>query len=388
MRLLHCIRSLNPSGGGPIEALRQRLGALRDRGHESEVACLDAPAEPWLADFPAPVQALGPGRGGYGYSARWMPWLRANRHRFDAVIINGLWQFNSFGTRQALGAAFPYFVFPHGMLDPWFKRTYPLKHLKKWLYWPWAEYRVLRDARAVFFTSEEERRQARESFWLYHCREAVVNYGTAGPPGDLAQHRRDFLAAFPELGGKKILLFLGRLHEKKGLDLLCEAWARVRSAAEAAKGGGVEVVIAGPGSAAAEAAVRESIARLRLAGTVRLTGMLTGSLKWGALAAADAFVLPSHQENFGVAVAEALACGTPVLLSTRVNIWREIVADGAGCAEPDTPEGTARLLRTWLDEPAEQWRAKRSSARACFEARFTIARSAESLIREISAHLR
>ena len=63
-----------------------------------------------------------------------------------------------------------YFVFTHGMLDPWFKRTYPLKHLKKWLYWPWAEYRVLRDAQAVLFTCEEERILARQSFWLYKCK--------------------------------------------------------------------------------------------------------------------------------------------------------------------------------------------------------------------------
>ena len=76
---------------------------------------------------------------------------------FDAVIINGLWQYHSFGAWRALrGTATPYYVFPHGMLDPWFKRSFPLKHLKKWLYWPWAEYRVLRDARAVIFTCEAE----------------------------------------------------------------------------------------------------------------------------------------------------------------------------------------------------------------------------------------
>ena len=70
------------------------------------------------------------------------------------------------------------------MLDPWFKRRHPLKRLKKWLYWPWADYRVLRDAQAVIFTCEEERRLARESFWLYRANEAVSSSGTSDPPAD------------------------------------------------------------------------------------------------------------------------------------------------------------------------------------------------------------
>ena len=108
------------------------------------------------------------------------------------------------------------------MLDPWFKRTYPLKHLKKLLYWPWGEYRVLRDAAAVLFTSEAERHLARESFSPYRCHEEVVNYGTAAPTLDLEAAREHFLARFPHLRDKRILLFLGRLAEKKGCDLLIE----------------------------------------------------------------------------------------------------------------------------------------------------------------------
>ena len=89
------------------------------------------------------------------------------------------------------------------MLDPWFNRTYPLKHLKKLLYWPWAEYRVLRDAKAVLFTSEEERRLARKSFAPYRCNEVVVNYGTAAPEIDLPGAREEFLNAFPRAARKE-----------------------------------------------------------------------------------------------------------------------------------------------------------------------------------------
>jgi hypothetical protein len=77
--------------------------------------------------------------------------------------------------------------------------------------------------------------------------------------------------------------------------------------------------------------------------------MLSGAAKWGALYGCEAFVLPSHQENFGIAVVEALACGKPVLISDQVNIWREIVEDGAGLVEGDAEEGVEKLLRKFFD---------------------------------------
>jgi glycosyltransferase involved in cell wall biosynthesis len=167
MKILHVISSIDPRGGGPMEALRQRGLRLKEMGHEVEVATLDAPSDPVVGTFPLPAYALGPAVGAYRYSRRLVPWLRSNAQRYDAVVVNGLWQYQSFGTWRALRRiGKPYYVFTHGMLDPWFKRTYPLKHLKKWLYWPWAEYRVLRDAAGVLFTSEEERRLACQSFFL------------------------------------------------------------------------------------------------------------------------------------------------------------------------------------------------------------------------------
>ena len=153
------------------------------------------------------MHALGAGGSGYGYSSNLTRWLREHGGHFDRVIVNGIWQYHSLAAwRRYAASSIPYYVFPHGMLDPWFKRTYPLKHLKKWLYWPWAEYRVLRDAAAVIFTSEEERLQARESFWLYRCRERVSPLGVGTPdpsPGD----RELFLEKYPALRGTRMLLF-------------------------------------------------------------------------------------------------------------------------------------------------------------------------------------
>uniref|UniRef100_A0A7V4LCQ9 Glycosyltransferase n=1 Tax=Desulfobacca acetoxidans TaxID=60893 RepID=A0A7V4LCQ9_9BACT len=99
----------------------------------------------------------------------------------------------------------------------------------------------------------------------------------------------------------------------------------------------------------------------------------------GGFGAAEVFILPSHQENFGIAVAEALACGVPVLISNKVNIWREIQADGAGLVDDDGLEGTERLIRRWFETPKTKKNRMRANAGRCFDARFEIRRAAESL---------
>jgi glycosyltransferase involved in cell wall biosynthesis len=344
-------------------------------GHQVEIASLDSPDAPYLAQSPLPVYPLGPAKLKYGFSPRFVPWLRANAGRYDAAIVNGIWQYHSFGTWCGLrNSSTPYVLFTHGMLDPWFKKQYPLKHMKKWMYWPWAEYRVLRDARAVLFTCEEERRLARSSFWLYRCNEVVVSYGTASPKGDPESELREFFTHYPELRGKKLALFMGRIHPKKGLDLLIEAFAKVlRQQPD------WHLVIAGPDQVGWRQELNYQAAQLGLAPRVTWTGMLSGALKWGALRAAEIFVLPSHQENFGIAVAEALAAGVPALISNKVNIWREIESDGAGIVSEDNLESTCGLLQSYVEMPAEKKQAMREAARECFDTRFEIKHAAKSL---------
>ena len=286
-------------------------------------------------------------------------------------------QHHGFATWRAWrGARGPRFVFAHGMLDPWFKKTYPLKHLKKWLYWPWAEYRLLRSARAVFFTCEEERRLARESFWLYRVNEAVQALGIEEPPGNAAALREQFYQRFPMWRERRLILSLGRIAPKKGCDLLLRAFAKSFVAHRDAV-----LLMAGPG----EVEYVEELKRLvpEIEAAVHWPGMLTGDLKWGALHAAEAFVLPSHQENFGIAVVEALSCGKPVLISDKVNIWREIIEDGAGSVAPDTQEGTEKLLADWLARPASEREAMGSRAQRCFESRYQIDRATASLVNQL-----
>jgi glycosyltransferase involved in cell wall biosynthesis len=376
VNLLHIIGSVNPAGGGPIEGIKQLGTTLVSQGHRVEIVSLDPPDAPCLEQSPLPVYPLGPPKLKYAFSSRLIPWLRENRSRYDAVIVNGLWQFHSFAAWRALrNSNTAYVVFTHGMLDPWFKKEYPLKHLKKWMYWPWAEYRVLRDAQAVLFTCEEERVLARQSFWLYRCNEVVINYGTAKPTGDPQLQVSEFFGRYPELRGKKLALFMGRVHPKKGCDMLIEAFAKVL-----AKRSEWHLVIAGPDQVEWQKKLQDRAEQLGITSRITWTGMISGSIKWGALRAAEVFVMPSHQENFGIVVAEALAAGTPTLISDKVNIWREVQADGAGIVAEDTPSGTCEFFRSYLDLPQEKKLAMRQLARQCFEQRFEIKKAARDLL--------
>jgi len=423
VRILQTVQTLDPTVGGVGPAVMALSRGLLRKGHEIDIVTLDPSAAPWIPDVagqgearqllrqkarddrsganirewatqpidsigrPAgatrvglTVHALGPGITSYRYSRRLTNWLRRRGGDYDRVIVNGLWQYLSFAVwRQFAGLATPYYVFPHGMLDPWFKQTFPLKHLKKWLYWPWAEYRVLRDAAAVVFTSEQERLEARKSFWLYRCREQVSPLGLESPPPIPPQAKQMFVAKFPQIRNTRMLLFLGRLHPKKGCDILIEALPRDEDPENV-----ISVVLAGPDQIGWAQQLRARVARLDIGPRIVFAGMLDGEMKQGALANADALILPSHQENFGMSVVEALAVGLPVLISNRVNIWPEIDADGAGYVEGDDVPGTARLIERWIATPPAQRETMRANARRCFQRRFQIDHAVASLLQILS----
>ena len=376
MKILHIMSTLNPKSGGPAEGVRQVGSKKIEQGHSVSVLTLDDPASPFLEEYPFKVHAIGPSMGSYKFNWRLVDWLNENVDRYDAVIINGLWQYNGFGTWRVMRRKkTPYYVFCHGMLDPWFKYKYPLKHIKKWLYWPWAEYRVLRDARAVFFTCEEERVLARQSFWLYKAREVVINYGTKTPPNDKKRLVENFYSIYPNLRKNRVLLFLSRIQEKKGCDILIEAFAKVASL-----DANLHLLMAGPDQNGLQEKLQMLAKRLGIADRITWTGMLQGDLKWGAFYSSEAYVLSSHQENFGIAVAEALGCGLPVLISDKVNIWQEIETDGAGIVNTDTVDGTEKSLIHWLTLDEAKRHEMAVNAKRCFEERFTVEAMATKLI--------
>ncbi len=381
MNILHVIPSVNPETGGPIEVILTAARVLKDQGCDHEVVSLDSPRDPWIKSLPLPLHVTGLSHPLYlklrrkifllrfGYTPHFVPWLKANAKRYDAIVVHSLWDYAALGARRALAkSTTPYFVYAHGMLDPYFNKAHPVKAAAKQILWWFSGGPLLAHARNVFFATEEERQLARHSFWPFRCRERVIAFGTQDVPDNAEAQIAAFRAALPQLEGRKFLLFLSRIHPKKGCDLLIEAFAKTA----AARNTDVDLVIAGPDQVGLVAKLRTLAAELGVANRIHWPGMLRGDQKWGAFRKADAFILPSHQENFGMVIAEAMACGTPVLTTDKVNTWREVQDSGAGLIAKDDLDGITQLLEQFLALSSEEKQAMGQRARQGFLDKFDI----------------
>jgi len=388
VKILNVISTMDPARGGPSQGIRNSTKELYKLGIQREVLCLDDPGADFLAGEAFPVHAVGPAKGPWFYSPGLVPWLLKNIGRFDAVIVNGLWLYHGYAVLKVIKrlkdnakanadgiAGVPkLFIMPHGMLDPYFQRTSgrKIKALRNRLYWKLIERKIIGEADGVFFTCETELILARETFISYYPKkEYNVGYGIISPPAYTAAIFDAFLNRCPDIGlNNSYILFLSRIHEKKGVDLLIKAYTYLlKQYREMPK-----LVIAGPGL---ETAFGNKIKQMadesrQINKTIFFAGMLTGDAKWGALYGCEAFILPSHQENFGISVAEALACGKPVLISDQINIWREIEAGKAGFIAHDTFEGVVQLLKDWIHLEKKGKEKMSSNALAAYKDNFEI----------------
>lgn len=388
MKILSVISSMDPVRGGLSQSIRNLVPALSALGASSEVLSFDAPDAGFLGQDDFLIHAIGPGRGPYAYCAALRPWLEENIARFDAVIAQGLWLHNNAGTWrtvQRLRRAHPdagprFYVMPHGMLDPYFQNAPERrwKALRNVLAWKLFEGSAVNGADGVLFTCAQEMILARQPFSPYRPqRELDVGLGIQAPPPLTAAMAPAFAARCPELGEKPYLLFLGRVHEKKGTDLLLRAYLDLRRERPDMPA----LVIAGPGLESEHG--RGLLALADGHPDVYFPGMLRGDEKWGALYGCDAFVLPSHQENFGIAVVEAMACGKPVMISPQVNIWRECAP--GGLVDEDNAPGVSRLLTRWLALSPVERSALGVAAFAAYRRHFSAGEAAQRLLRALRA---
>lgn len=370
MRVLNVITSMDPKYGGPQAGLAQFCRSAQSLGHEMDVVSFDAPGSRWDANIGINVFPLGPSVSRYAYAPRVSSWMERTVERYDALIVHGIWQYHAAASRRAaLRAGRPYFVFVHGMLDPWFKTSYPLKHFKKWILWHASEYRVLRDATALLFTCCAEQRRAAESFGSPGARSEIVSLGIDRPQGDTREQVRSFLRRFPHLEAhgspKRILLFLSRVHPVKGCDLLIEGFAAV-----ARLDTSLHLVVAGPDQVGLQASLVDRARSLGVSDRVTWAGPVSGDLKWGALHSAELLVLPSHAENFGMVVVEALACGVPALVSDKVGIASDVQEYGCAIVTADTVQGVEAGIREWLARSSDERTDMSRRASECFENRY------------------
>jgi glycosyltransferase involved in cell wall biosynthesis len=351
MRILHVIPSLAARDGGPPKAAIEMCRELLRRGAHTQIYTTNADGSGCLhVPLGSPTEVGGvtvtyfpiSGSHYYKYSSALSAALRANVSKFDVVHINSLYQFPSTAAAHYCRKhGVPYIVRPHGTLDPYLYRRHSLR---KRLYEVLIERRNLTHATAVHFTTTEEMRLAKLSGLRF--RSAVASLGIEFEAGPVhTENAADTI--WPQLAGKKLVLFLSRINFKKGLDILARAFGHIYRTRQNA-----HLVIAGPDTDGYAARVRRWLAEEGALEAVTFTDMVLGERKAALLRRADLFVLPSYTENFGIAVVEAMAAGLPVVISNQVNIWSEIAAARAGLVvKPDVLE-VAQAMLTLLDNPS------------------------------------
>ncbi|WP_373056955.1 glycosyltransferase [Zunongwangia sp. H14] len=386
MKILHVIEGMDPQLGGVCKAVRTIVKGLSEEEFQNEVLCLDDPEAAFLKEDNFAVYALGPAKSPWSYSKKLVPWLQKNLEDYDFVIIHGLWLYNSFATYKALKNLKEQkkvgikeqkcprlYIMPHGMLDPYFQKasSRKIKAARNTLYWKFIESKVINAADGILFTCEEERRLAHEPFHPYKpTKEIVVGLGTEAPPAYELSMTRAF-GKKCNLEGKPYILFLSRIHEKKGVKNLINAYEYlIKKNKEELPA----LVIAGPGKESLYGReVQEMVENNKdLREMVFFPGMLTAMDKWGAFYGCEAFILPSEQENFGIAIIEALACAKAVLISNQVNIWREIEEASAGLVAPASLSGTIKLLENWCGMPDNQKKEKSLNAANCYKKQYAM----------------
>jgi glycosyltransferase involved in cell wall biosynthesis len=364
MRILHVIGSLAPRYGGPSIVAPAMCDALAARGHQVELATtdMDGCGASW-----APFQQAATASGvrivyrrahwprSYAASIGLASWLRRHVERFDVVHIHSLHQFHTwFAAKYCRRAGVPYIIRPHGALDPYHLRQH---RWRKAIVTSLVEGRGLQAAAAMHYTSIAEREHA-SRLGRRMPQGIVVPLGVdlVAPAG-----WDDLLDRHPELAGRTLVTFLGRLAAKKRLDLLVDAFAEV-AAVEAR----AHLVVAGPDDGVGDA-VAAQVAAHGLQDRVSLLGMLTGAPKSALLQQSRLFALPSEDESFGVAVAEAMCAGTAVVVTDGVAIHHEIAASGAGLVVPSVVDRLAEALLAFVTDEqlaAEAGRNGRALARS------------------------
>jgi glycosyltransferase involved in cell wall biosynthesis len=345
LRVLHVINSMAVSMGGPPFVAAGLAAAQAQGGHAITIASTATPGEPRVQLDPKVSIVEFPVMGSKRYlgSPALDIWLRAHAADFDILHLHSIWQFPTFAAARACWLVNkPYVVLLNGMLD-----RYSVYHRSRWmksLYWHWRERRVEQTAGGVHFLNTAEIRKAVP--WVGSLRKFVIGNGISQSELSAMPARGFFRAANPAIGGRPLVLFLSRIHPKKGLERLLPEWKRVVE-----KRPDVVFAVAGKGEPEHEKAIDELIARHGLQEHVLRVGQLAGRRKWEALVDADVFVLPSHQEGFSMAITEALAAGCVPVVTEECN-FDELEEFGCGVIIPhgDMPAFTQAVLEL-LDDP-------------------------------------
>lgn len=339
-RIVHITSWLSRRGGGIPPVIWSLARETQKLGNESFVSGLKD--EYFEADCGSQAVKVIAGTirysQGFGYSPELCRSLTGNVHGADMLHVHGIWMYpGALARRLSQRTGCRRVVSPHGMLEPWaLKQSRWKKNLASWLF----ENSNLHTADCLHALCEAEA----ESFRKYGLRNpiAIIPNGVDLEKSDPQRDKQELWQEHPDLCGRQLLLFLSRVHPKKGLPDLFRAWAK-----QGAGDKNWSLIVVGPNESGHETELRQLAAELEITQHIHFMGPAYGIKKRRLLAAADGLALPSHSEGFSMAVLEAAAAGLPVLLTKECN-FPELAAAGAAIEMPAGAVGVAEGFEQFL----------------------------------------
>ena len=358
LRILHILPSLSSETGGPAKSVMRLCQASADVGNiltlystvwpkrgqpGSSHLQADNGGSLTIKLFPSKPNPLMPD---LPYSPDLLEAVHDQQGKLDIVVNHSLWNpVATFTMRILREAGKTYCIMPHGTLDPVVLRR------RRWKKSPWAllwERANVEEASLIIFNTESEREKAHRCGW--HLRQTFIFPHIIDLPAwKILPSRSVFETQYPQVRGCEVILFVGRINWVKNLDKLVDALVRVRQKRPSAM-----LVCVGPDSDGHRAKLEEQAKTLGLQRHLLFTSMLEGEELKAAYARADVFTLVSQKENFGLAVAEALACGLPVVVSEGVDLGKDWVSQGPVRRVPPMPEKISEAVIELLDRSASR----------------------------------
>ena len=371
MNILHLIRTLDPAYGGPVFGLIDVASKMASQGHSVDVVTLD---NQYYSKYKFNVILFKKTFLNYGFNLYFFIWLKKNHTKYDLIFVNGVWQFHSLA--MSLLGPKRYYLFTHGMLDPWFKERYFLKHIKKYIYWLFFERLTLKNSIAVLFISKNEQKLATKSFPFHQYKSKVIGFGLPAIKKPIFKDCKNSSFYNKITKRKKILLHIGRIDQKKGTDILLEIFKKYPELKK-----DFILIIGGYDQNSWGRKLFNEHSQIIDNKNIFWLGPISNNERSLLLHKADFFVLPSHSENFGLVIPEALSVGLPVLISNKVNIYKTILKYRAGFVFNDNISSFYVGIKKLLSFDQSEIRSLSVCAKKCFNEEYNLNSYVKKLIK-------
>lgn len=308
----------------------------------------------------------------YRFSISLFFWLLKNKKNYNYFIIHGLWQFPSLLARLVLKNK--YYVYTHGQLDPFFGYNF-IKSLKKKLYWYLIEYKNLQSSISIILTSLGEKKNLEKTFVKTNeLNKKIIKYGIYKKKLNYKKIKSLFLKKYPYLKTKNFYLYIGRFNEKKGCDIIIKSVNKLKKQFK------TPILFVGPfDNNNYEIYIKKLVSNFKLNKLIFFSDAIFGDLKWGTISNCKAMLLASHGENFGISVVESLSVGRPVIITNKVNIYRDILMSQSGLISDNTTKSFGEKLLQFEKLNKKEIKRMSQNSIKCFKKNFELTHNDDHL---------